>query len=71
MLLREVERRTGIIAGCFREHRVAGQVEHTVRELVAQRVYALALGYEDLNDHEPLRRDPLLALYRTVRGWRC
>jgi hypothetical protein len=65
LLLREVERRTGIIAGfaaCFRDHRVAVQIEHTVRELVAQRVYALALGYEDLNDHDLLRRDPLLAV---------
>jgi hypothetical protein len=37
-------------------------VEHTVRELVGQRVYGLALGYEDLNDHDELRRDPLLAV---------
>lgn len=65
LLLREVEKRTGIIerfAGCFRDHRSASQVEHTVRELVAQRIYGLALGYEDLNDHEQLRRDPLLAV---------
>jgi len=65
LLLREVEKRTGIIArfaACFRDHRAAGQVEHTVRELVAQRVYGLALGYEDLNDHDELRRDPLLAV---------
>jgi len=65
LLLREVEKRTRIIerfAACFRDHRAAGQVEHTVRELVAQRVYGLALGYEDLNDHDELRRDPLLAV---------
>ena len=65
LLLREVERRTGIIArfaACFRDYRVEEQVEHAVRELVAQRVYALALGYEDLNDHDQLRRDPLLAV---------
>ena len=65
LLLREVEKRTGIIerfAACFRDHRAAEQVEHTVQELVAQRVYGLALGYEDLNDHEELRRDPLLAV---------
>ena len=36
-------------------------IEHTVEELIAQRVYALALGYEDLNDHDDLRHDPLLA----------
>jgi len=65
LLLREVEKRTGIIrrfAACFRDHRAAEQIEHTVPELVAQRVYALALGYEDLNDHDQLRADPLLAV---------
>jgi hypothetical protein len=65
LLLREVEKRTGIIerfAACFRDCRKPEQVEHTVKELVAQRVYALALGYEDLNDHDQLRQDPLLAI---------
>ena len=65
LLLREVEKRTGIIgqfAACFRDARDPARIEHTVRELVAQRVYGLALGYEDLNDHEELRRDPLLAV---------
>ena len=64
LLLSEVERRTGILrqfAACFTDHRDAGQIEHTVEELVSQRVYGLALGYEDLNDHDELRRDPLLA----------
>src|SRR3954454_8252360 len=63
-LLRETERLTGIIrqfADCFTDHRKADLVEHTAEELIAQRVYALALGYEDLNDHDDLRRDPLLA----------
>jgi hypothetical protein len=65
LLLREVEKRTGIIAqfaACFRDHRKAERIEHGVKELVAQRVYGLALGYEDRNDHEELRRDPLLAV---------
>jgi hypothetical protein len=65
LLLREVEKRTGILAqfaACFRDHRDPERVEHTVKELVAQRVYALALGYEDLNDHDQLRQDPLLAV---------
>ncbi len=65
LLLREVEKRTGIIAqfaACFTDHRDPERIEHTVKELVAQRVYALALGYEDLNDHDQLRRDPLLAV---------
>jgi hypothetical protein len=65
LLLREVEKRTRIVAqfaACFRDHRDPARIEHTVEELVAQRVYALALGYEDLNDHDQLRQDPLLAV---------
>src|SRR3954470_9585202 len=64
VLLRETERLTGIVrqfAACFTDHRNPDLIEHTVEELIAQRVYALALGYEDLNDHDDLRRDPLLA----------
>jgi hypothetical protein len=64
LLLRETERLTGIVrqfAACFTDHRNPDLVEHTLEELIAQRVYALALGYEDLNDHDDLRRDPLLA----------
>ena len=64
LLLQQTERLTGIIrrfAGCFTDYRDADLIEHTVEELVAQRVYALALGYEDLNDHDELRNDPLLA----------
>src|ERR1700758_1728527 len=65
LLLREVEKRIGILhqfAACFSDYRNADLIEHTVQELVAQRVYGLALGYEDLNDHEELRNDPLLAV---------
>ena len=65
LLLRKVEQRTGILrqfAACFEDRRKPELIEHTVQELVAQRVYGLALGYEDLNDHDQLRRDPLLAL---------
>jgi hypothetical protein len=65
LLLREVEKRRGIVKGfaqCFEDLRDPELVEHTVEELVAQRVYGLALGYEDLNDHDELRRDPLLAV---------
>ena len=64
LLRREVEKRRRSMArfaACFRDHRAAEHIEHTVREGVAQRVYALALGYEDLNDHDELRRDPLMA----------
>jgi Transposase DDE domain group 1 len=65
LLLREVEKRTGIVAqfaACFTDQRDPERIEHTVKELVAQRVYALALGYEDRNDHDQLRQDPLLAV---------
>ena len=65
LLLREVEKRIGIVrdfAVCFTDYRDPERIEHTVGELVAQRVYGLALGYEDLNDHDELRKDPLLAV---------
>jgi hypothetical protein len=64
LLLRKIEELTGIIrqfAACFTDHRNPDLIEHKVEELIAQRVYALALGYEDLNDHDDLRADPLLA----------
>ena len=64
LLLREVERRIGVVrrfASCFTDHRQPLRIEHTVGELIGQRVFGLALGYEDLNDHDELRRDPLLA----------
>jgi Transposase DDE domain group 1 len=65
LLLREVEQRMGIIrqfAACFTDYRDPERIEPRLEELVAQRVYGLALGYEDLNDHDQLRRDPLLAV---------
>jgi len=65
LLLREVDRRLGIsdsLADCFIDHRNPLLVEYSVRDLVAQRLYALALGYEDVNDHDDLRRDPVLAV---------
>ena len=64
LLLREVERRTGLLsqfAACFRDFRDPLLVEHTVKSLISQRVMGLALGYEDLNDHDQLRHDPLIA----------
>ena len=48
------------LSGCFRDDRLQEAVEFPVRTLVAQRVMGIALGYEDLNDHEELRHDPLL-----------
>jgi hypothetical protein len=49
------------LAGCFVDRRCESAVEHSVRTLVAQRVYGIAAGYEDLNDHDVLRRDRLWA----------
>jgi hypothetical protein len=63
--LREAEKQTGIISGfaaCFDNLRNPEAIEHTVTELVAQRIFSLALGYEGLNDHDDLRRDPLFAV---------
>jgi len=65
LLLRQAERITGIIsqfADCFTDYRDSDLSEFTVEELPAQRIFALALGYEDLNDHDQLRNDPLLAV---------
>lgn len=64
LLLREVERRTGMLkqfAACFRDYRSETMVEHSLESLIRQRVMGLALGYEDLNDHDQLRHDPLIA----------
>jgi hypothetical protein len=64
LLLRQTEALTGIIrqfAACFTDHRDPDLIEHPLEHLLAQRVYGLALGDEDLNDHDDLRRDPLLA----------
>ena len=49
-------------ADCFTDYRDADLVEHTVRGLVGQRVFGLALGYEDLIDHDQLRHDPVMAV---------
>jgi len=65
LLLQQTEKITGIIkkfAACFTDHRDPDLIEHPVSQLIAQRIYALALGYEDLNDHDELRNDPLLAV---------
>src|SRR2546429_2943694 len=49
-------------AECFADSRTPELIEHTVRTLVGQRVFALALGYEDLVDHDELRHDPTMAV---------
>ena len=65
LLLREADRRInllGRLAGCFLDGRSPLLVRHQLSEMLSQRIYGLALGYEDLNDHEQLRTDPLLGL---------
>ena len=65
VLLREVEQRTrilGRLSECFTDHRDPDRIEHSVVALIKQRVLGLCLGYEDLNDHDELCRDRLLAL---------
>lgn len=62
LLLGRADEAIGLIdrlAGCFADHRKPELIEHTVRTLVGQRVFGMALGYEDLNDHEQLRHDPV------------
>lgn len=65
LLLREVEARLGIVrqfAACFRDFRDPRFTQHSLLELLTQRTFGIALGYEDLNDHDALRVDPLLGL---------
>jgi hypothetical protein len=65
LLLREVEAKFHLVerfAACFTDHRDPDLVEHTLCDLLKQRVFGLCLGYEDLNDHDQLRHDPLLAV---------
>jgi hypothetical protein len=65
LLLKQLEQRTGIVrrfAACFQDYRRPDLIEHSLLDLILQRVFGLALGYEDLNDHDELRRDPMLAV---------
>jgi hypothetical protein len=66
LLLRHTDRAIGLIervAACFADHREQDQVEYSVGTLVGQRIVGLALGYEDVSDHDELRHDPVLALF--------
>jgi hypothetical protein len=65
LLLRELEAKTGLLrrfAECFNDYRDPELIEHSVCDLIKQRVFGIALGYEDVNDHDELRHDPLLAV---------
>ena len=83
LLLGQVDRGLGLIrrfAGCFTDRRDARYVEHRVETLVGQRIFGLVLGYEDLNDHDELRKDPTFGVLagscirccgRTAKLWRA
>ena len=69
-LLREVDKRIGLIdaiVNCIGDPRQPAKITHDLRTMLAQRIFAIAMGYEDLNDHDSLRNDPLLQLV-TERG---
>jgi hypothetical protein len=65
LLLRATDQAIGLVdrfAACFEDRRMPELIEHRVATLVGQRIFAIALGYEDLNDHDELRHDPLMAV---------
>ena len=65
LLLKETDNAIGLVervASCFRDKRDPELIEHTVKTLVGQRLFGLALGYEDLNDHDQLRKDPVFGV---------
>src|SRR5277367_6292618 len=74
LLLGAADKAIGLVrrlAGCFRDARDGRYIEHTVATLVGQRVFGIALGYEDLNDHDDLRHDPLMSvLAGKLEAWR-
>jgi Transposase DDE domain group 1 len=64
-LLRQTDKRLNLLprlAECFLDGRNQEQVEHSILEMLSQRIYGLALGYEDINDHEQLRKDPVFGI---------
>ena len=70
LLLRRVEQHLSLfdqVADCFTDHRNPDRVQHSLRTLIAQRIVAIALGYEDLNDHDHLRHDAVMALFSEQR----
>ena len=64
-LIAELDRKlqiTSRLARCFQDYRSSNRIDHSIENLIAQRIYGLVMGYEDLNDHEELRHDPMFAL---------
>ena len=65
LLLRETDQRLNLLprlAGCFLDGRNQTMIDHSILEMLSQRIYGLALGYEDINDHEQLRKDPIFGI---------
>jgi DDE family transposase len=77
VLLRATDRAIGLIdrfAQCFSDRRSAALIEHTVATMIGQRVFGIALGYEDVVDHDTLRHDPIMAVLAgklTARRQNC
>lgn len=70
-LLRQTDKRLNLLprlAECFLDGRNQNLIEHTIQEMLAQRIYGLALGYEDINDHEQLRKDPVFGVLAGREG---
>ena len=64
-LIAEIDRKmqiTSQFARCFQDYRKPNRIDHSTESLIAQRIYGLVMGYEDLNDHEELRHDPMFAI---------
>lgn len=71
VLIAELDKKrqiTSRFAACFKDYRQPERLEHSLHSLIAQRTYGLIQGYEDLNDHEVLRHDPVLALVLGKNG---
>ena len=61
LLLRHTDKAIGLfsrVAACFEDHRDPSQTVHELKSMVGQRIAGIALGYEDINDHDELRHDP-------------
>ena len=65
LLLRRVDRHLSVsdqVADCFTDHRDPKRIQYSLHTLITQRILGIAVGYEDLIDHDQLRHDPLMAL---------
>ncbi len=74
LLLGATDRAIGLVrrfAACVRDAREPGRIEHEVAALVGQRIFGIALGFEDLLDHDQLRHDPVLAILAGKLEARC